>query len=373
MRTLPGESFRRKQAWPQTISNISEPSGLKRNIPQEIENENFCVYRAVYGKSMGPVRLNEEQVNEQWLGEEELAAIYRNKRERISAPLLMTCEHILGFENERERDDDRPPDLFRSKEARASYRVFWLFYAGGYAAVSKEEIARLQKRIAELGYRLASDHQTQPGVLEREAKMEPRYRSPGAGRNPGEMENRGIPARCASAGRAAHATPRPVVSSRFPPPRTPGPPGRCPPEPPSSSRADPHLFLPANEGGPTMSADEVKLVLNTTCLEHLICVDPIGDALEGLPPRSCTMNRPVTKRKVASLMTTELASATPCRRAATFMVCPKASLSPGSSPPVSPTTTDPEWMPMRTESLTPYRCSNLPFRSSDRRGFSALL
>jgi len=45
---------------------------------------------------------------------------------------------------------------------------------GGYAAVSKEEIARLQKRIAELGYRLASDHQTQPGVLEREAKMEPR-------------------------------------------------------------------------------------------------------------------------------------------------------------------------------------------------------
>jgi hypothetical protein len=44
---------------------------------------------------------------------------------------------------------------------------------GGYAAVSREEIARLQKRIAGLGYRLASDHQTQPGVLEREAKLEP--------------------------------------------------------------------------------------------------------------------------------------------------------------------------------------------------------
>jgi len=42
---------------------------------------------------------------------------------------------------------------------------------GGYAAVSREEIARLHQRIAELGYRLASDHQTQPGVLEREAKM----------------------------------------------------------------------------------------------------------------------------------------------------------------------------------------------------------
>ncbi len=44
---------------------------------------------------------------------------------------------------------------------------------GGYAAVSREEVARLQQRIAELGYRLASHHQTQPGVLEREAKLEP--------------------------------------------------------------------------------------------------------------------------------------------------------------------------------------------------------
>jgi hypothetical protein len=56
------------------------------------------MYRAAYRKGMGPVRLNEEQVNEQWLGEEELAAIYRNKRERISAPLLMTCKHIFGFD-----------------------------------------------------------------------------------------------------------------------------------------------------------------------------------------------------------------------------------------------------------------------------------
>lgn len=44
---------------------------------------------------------------------------------------------------------------------------------GGYAAVSREEIARLHKEIAALGYQLASDHQTQPGVLEREAKLEP--------------------------------------------------------------------------------------------------------------------------------------------------------------------------------------------------------
>jgi hypothetical protein len=46
---------------------------------------------------------------------------------------------------------------------------------GGYSAVSREEIARLHKLIAQMGYRLASDHQTQPGVLEREAKLEPAF------------------------------------------------------------------------------------------------------------------------------------------------------------------------------------------------------
>jgi len=45
--------------------------------------------------------------------------------------------------------------------------------AGGYGAVPREEIARLHNRIAELGYRLASDHQTQPGIMEREAKLGP--------------------------------------------------------------------------------------------------------------------------------------------------------------------------------------------------------
>jgi isopentenyldiphosphate isomerase len=65
-----------------------------------IEKESFRVYRATYRRAMGPVRLNEEQVNEQWLSEEELKRIYRNKREEISAPLLMTCKHVLGFENE---------------------------------------------------------------------------------------------------------------------------------------------------------------------------------------------------------------------------------------------------------------------------------
>jgi hypothetical protein len=46
---------------------------------------------------------------------------------------------------------------------------------GGYALVSREDIAEFPKLIRKLGYRLASDHQTQPGVLEREAKLEPAF------------------------------------------------------------------------------------------------------------------------------------------------------------------------------------------------------
>ena len=71
---------------------------FEKEYPSRIEKENFYVYRAAYRTRMGPVRLNEEQVNEQWLGEEELAAIYKDNRERISAPLLVTCRHILGFD-----------------------------------------------------------------------------------------------------------------------------------------------------------------------------------------------------------------------------------------------------------------------------------
>jgi isopentenyldiphosphate isomerase len=74
---------------------------FEKDYPSRIEKEKFHVYRATYRRSMGPVRLNKEQVNERWLSEKELADIYSDKRESVSAPLLMTCEHILGFESER--------------------------------------------------------------------------------------------------------------------------------------------------------------------------------------------------------------------------------------------------------------------------------
>ena len=46
---------------------------------------------------------------------------------------------------------------------------------GGYGLVSRKDIAGFPKLIQGLGYRLASDHQLQPGVLEREAKFEPAF------------------------------------------------------------------------------------------------------------------------------------------------------------------------------------------------------
>ena len=40
---------------------------FEKEYPSRIEKESFRVYRTTYRRSMGPVRLNEEQVHEQWL------------------------------------------------------------------------------------------------------------------------------------------------------------------------------------------------------------------------------------------------------------------------------------------------------------------
>jgi hypothetical protein len=61
------------------------------------------------------------------------------------------------------------------KKAEKVVVYFGCSMLGGYGAVCREEIALLHKRIAEMGYCLASDHQSQPGVLEREAKLEPAF------------------------------------------------------------------------------------------------------------------------------------------------------------------------------------------------------
>ena len=61
------------------------------------------------------------------------------------------------------------------KKIRKVVVYFGCSMLGGYSLVPKEDIAGFPKLIRKLGYRLASDHQTQPGVLEREAKLEPAF------------------------------------------------------------------------------------------------------------------------------------------------------------------------------------------------------
>ena len=42
---------------------------------------------------------------------------------------------------------------------------------GGYDLVSKDELSKIQDIIEELGYKLTTRHQTQKGIMKREAKL----------------------------------------------------------------------------------------------------------------------------------------------------------------------------------------------------------
>ncbi len=69
-------------------------------------------------------------------------------------------------------------DRGSASEQKKTTRVtvyFGCSMLGGYAVVSREELAGFPKLIKELGFGLASDHQTQSGVLEREATLEPTF------------------------------------------------------------------------------------------------------------------------------------------------------------------------------------------------------
>jgi len=46
---------------------------------------------------MGKVILNEEQINEQWLSEEELKEIYENYSDKLSSALRLTCKNLFKF------------------------------------------------------------------------------------------------------------------------------------------------------------------------------------------------------------------------------------------------------------------------------------
>jgi 2'-deoxynucleoside 5'-phosphate N-hydrolase len=61
------------------------------------------------------------------------------------------------------------------KKTRKIIVYFGCSMLGGYGLVPREDIAEFPKLIQDLGYGLASDHQLQPGVLEREAALEPSF------------------------------------------------------------------------------------------------------------------------------------------------------------------------------------------------------
>jgi 8-oxo-dGTP pyrophosphatase MutT (NUDIX family) len=134
---------------------------FEKDYPSRKEKERFEVYEAIYSDGMGPVTLNEEQVDEKWLTVEELEDIYKTRGELLSLPLKKTCEIIFNMDE--------------GKTAQRTTVYFGCSMAGGYVNVKKEELAEFPGIIVKLGHRLATDHQTRPGIIEEEAKLHETY------------------------------------------------------------------------------------------------------------------------------------------------------------------------------------------------------
>jgi 8-oxo-dGTP pyrophosphatase MutT (NUDIX family) len=74
---------------------------FEKDYPTRKERERFEVYGAVYRDGVGPVKLNEEQVDERWLGVEELRSVFETKGELVSLPLKMSCKIIFNMDGGR--------------------------------------------------------------------------------------------------------------------------------------------------------------------------------------------------------------------------------------------------------------------------------
>ena len=70
---------------------------LEKDYPTRSEKERFEVFKIKYNPIMGKVILNEEQINEQWLSEEELKEIYENYSDKLSSALRLTCKNLFKF------------------------------------------------------------------------------------------------------------------------------------------------------------------------------------------------------------------------------------------------------------------------------------
>lgn len=65
------------------------------DFPTRKEKERFEVFEAIYDESMGPIVLNEEQVQEQWLSIDDVQKIYTTDPEKIAGALAKTCELLF--------------------------------------------------------------------------------------------------------------------------------------------------------------------------------------------------------------------------------------------------------------------------------------
>jgi isopentenyldiphosphate isomerase len=68
-----------------------------KEYPTRKENERFEVFKIEYRSEMGKISMNEEQINEQWLTENELKGIYLSNPDKLSYPLRLSCELLFKF------------------------------------------------------------------------------------------------------------------------------------------------------------------------------------------------------------------------------------------------------------------------------------
>ena len=85
-----------RELWEETgIKSSDEPELLdkfwmEKDYPTRKEKERFAVFRIRYNPQMGPILLNEEQINEQWVNEEELKQLFLKSPKKLSYPLQLS-------------------------------------------------------------------------------------------------------------------------------------------------------------------------------------------------------------------------------------------------------------------------------------------
>jgi 8-oxo-dGTP pyrophosphatase MutT (NUDIX family) len=82
--------------------DLFQPLGsywFEKDFPTRKEKEYFTVFLAIYKPKPEEIKLNEEQINEQWLSPDELKDILTHHPEKLSNPLRITLENLFDFKS----------------------------------------------------------------------------------------------------------------------------------------------------------------------------------------------------------------------------------------------------------------------------------